>query len=202
MREYVKCMHRELVVSKAERAGGVRMRVQAYLNIHRKCWSVVALEGEQKGRVISHTKYVSIKDARLVVQEGGRQRVLKEKKKNVHAFVRGQLVSLNPPGVAYDDDGIRIGKAGDVETGQEYVYEGDLGPPESNMTRVRYSPYHNCTFMAESAAGYDLPVNSSPFVRMSPGGRASALDPKYFTGTTEIQFSGESLEAREEGEAA
>ena len=97
MREYVKCMEREIVEIKAERSGGGRMRVQAYWNIHRKCWSVVALEGEQKGRVISHTKYVSIKDARLVVQEGGRQRVLKEKKKNVHAFVRGQLVSLNPP---------------------------------------------------------------------------------------------------------
>ena len=147
------------------------MRVQAYWNLHRKCWSVVALEGGQKGRVISHTGYVSIKDARLVVQEGGRQRVLKEKKKNVHAFARGTLVE---GGHDYDDDGFRIGKMGDVETGQEHIYGGDLGPPESDMIRVRYNPYSNATFMAES-----LPVNSSAFVRMSPGGRAAALEPMF-----------------------
>jgi hypothetical protein len=67
------------------------MRVEAYYNLKTKTPSVRALEGNDKGRVISHPTLVAIRDASFVVQEDGRQRVIREKQKNVHAFVRGQL---------------------------------------------------------------------------------------------------------------
>jgi len=68
------------------------MRVQVYRNLHKECWSVVALEGEPKGRVIGHSKFLELEDVTFVVQPAGRKRVLEEKRKNVHAFVRGTMV--------------------------------------------------------------------------------------------------------------
>lgn len=67
------------------------MRVFAYRNLHRKCWSVKALEGPFKGRVIFHAQAVSLTNCKLKVSQAGRQRVLREQKKNVHAGVVGTL---------------------------------------------------------------------------------------------------------------
>ena len=69
------------------------MRVQVYWNYHKKKWSVVALEGEDKGRVITHADVVMVEDAKLAVQPRGNEKVREEGKKNVHAFVRGQWAS-------------------------------------------------------------------------------------------------------------
>lgn len=66
------------------------MRVQAYWNLHRHCFSVVALEGEHKGRVVAHLPEVRLADARFTVRPSGRERVRREGRKNVHAFVRGR----------------------------------------------------------------------------------------------------------------
>ena len=62
--------------------------VEVYRNLQKKCWSV-----RQNGKVICHTDYITLKWCRFVVQPSGRSRVLKEKRKNVHAFVRGFLCS-------------------------------------------------------------------------------------------------------------
>lgn len=69
------------------------MRVEAYRNLHTGTWSVRALEGPKgvKGRVIAHAKTVCIEDPKFVVQPAGRERVRREGRKNVHAFVRGTL---------------------------------------------------------------------------------------------------------------
>ena len=70
------------------------MKVFVYFNLHRKCFSVKALEGEFKGRVIAHASYVSLNDCTFKVSESGRQRVLREKRKNVHAGVVGTIQSI------------------------------------------------------------------------------------------------------------
>ena len=62
-------------------------RVDVYYNLHHKTFSI-----RHKGIVIGHSDRVTIKNPEYVVQEKGRQRVLKERSKNVHAFVRGILV--------------------------------------------------------------------------------------------------------------
>lgn len=68
------------------------MRVFVYWNLHKNLWSVKALSGPDKGRVIAHSKYVILRKAEARVQEAGRQRVLRERRKNVHAGIVGDLV--------------------------------------------------------------------------------------------------------------
>ena len=63
------------------------MRVEIYFNLHKKVFSM-----RHKGKVIAHVCKATLKDVSYVVQPAGRAKVLLEKKKNVHAFVRGELV--------------------------------------------------------------------------------------------------------------
>jgi hypothetical protein len=60
-----------------------------YFNLHKKKFS---LKSRYTGRVHGHAEEVLMEDVQFKVSEAGRQRVLREKRKNVHAFVRGQLV--------------------------------------------------------------------------------------------------------------
>lgn len=64
------------------------MYVEVYRNLHRKCLSV-----RHKGLVISYVDHIVLSDARLVVQPAGNARVRREKRKNVHAVVRGYISS-------------------------------------------------------------------------------------------------------------
>tara|TARA_R100001132_G_scaffold19388_1_gene17112 strand:- start:1192 stop:1548 length:357 start_codon:yes stop_codon:yes gene_type:complete len=65
------------------------MKVEVYRNLHKNCWSVRSLF---TGKVIYHADYIGIKNAKLVVRPGGRAKVLREGRKNVHAFIRGEAV--------------------------------------------------------------------------------------------------------------
>lgn len=67
------------------------MRVFIYWNLRRKCFSVKAMEGPDKGKVIDHVRYFEMEDVTFKVSEAGRQRVLRERRKNVHAGLVGKL---------------------------------------------------------------------------------------------------------------
>ena len=67
------------------------MRVRVYYNLNRAVWSIKAMEGEFKGRVIGYADAVVLSNAHTVVSEAGRQRVLRERRKNVHAYIEGEL---------------------------------------------------------------------------------------------------------------
>lgn len=66
------------------------MRVFVYFNLHKKVWSIKALEGENKGRVIAHRTLVTLENCELKVSQAGRKRVIAERRKNVHAGVVGE----------------------------------------------------------------------------------------------------------------
>jgi hypothetical protein len=66
------------------------MKVFVYYNLHKQCFSVKALEGENRGRVIAHRDIVPLTDAEFKVSPAGRARVLREQRKNVHAGVVGR----------------------------------------------------------------------------------------------------------------
>ena len=66
-------------------------KIEVYFNLHKKTWSV-----RQSGRVVGHTDYIQVKDPQYVVSQKGNERVRREKKKNVHAFVRGYVESRLP----------------------------------------------------------------------------------------------------------
>ena len=62
------------------------MRVEVYFNLHKKTFSV---RSAKSGKVLLHTDEVHIENPEFVVHQSGRNRVLSEGRKNVHAFVRG-----------------------------------------------------------------------------------------------------------------
>jgi len=66
--------------------------VEVYFNLHKKCFSV---RDRKTRRVVAHTDSISLKNASFHVSEKGRDRVRAEKRKNVHAFVRGLYKELD-----------------------------------------------------------------------------------------------------------
>ena len=60
--------------------------IEVYRNLRKKCWAV-----RQDGIVRYHTDYVFMRDAQFKVSQKGRDRVLREKRKNVHAVIKGFL---------------------------------------------------------------------------------------------------------------
>lgn len=109
------------------------IRVMVYFNLHRKCLSVKALEGERKGRVIAHVDSVLLANVTFKVSEAGRQRVIREQRKNVHAGVVGTFVSAD-------------------------LTPGFMDRVEQLFVPVKYNPYKFDTFVK---AVSELPVKTA-----------------------------------------
>lgn len=93
-------------------------KVFVYWNLHRNLWSVKDLV---TGRVIMRTTKLTLENATFKVSEAGRQRVLREKRKNVHAGVTGYIVAA----------GIQVAKDNNNEeivTSQAVTYNPYNGP--------------------------------------------------------------------------
>lgn len=67
------------------------MRVRVYRNLHKQCYSVQAYIAATGWRVIDHVESISLANCEFKVYETGRQKVINEKKKNVHAYVIGNV---------------------------------------------------------------------------------------------------------------
>ena len=66
-----------------------KQRVQIYKNLHNGMWSIRCIRSKL---VIAHASYAVLSDVTFKVSEAGRQRVIREGKKNVHAFAEGILL--------------------------------------------------------------------------------------------------------------
>jgi len=60
--------------------------VKVYRNLHKGCWSV-----KQNGLVKAHSDDITLFDCEFLVNQNNRLKVIREKRKNVHAFVKGIL---------------------------------------------------------------------------------------------------------------
>lgn len=71
------------------------MRVRVYYNLHKHTFSI---QHRVDGRwlVRDYADTVRLTDVTFKVLEGGRQRVLRQQRKNVHAFVIGTLADTVP----------------------------------------------------------------------------------------------------------
>jgi len=69
------------------------MKVFVYWNIRRGLWSIKDIEpgSTAYGKVIDRSPTVLLRDVQGKVSEAGRQRVLRERRKNVHAGIVGTL---------------------------------------------------------------------------------------------------------------
>jgi len=93
-------------------------KVEVYRNLHKKCWSV-----RQDGLVKFHSQQVCLQNCKFAVQPAGRAKVLREKRKNVHAFIRG------------------------------YLWDGKISEDIANSNiwdNVSYNPYKSNTFVDNS----------------------------------------------------
>jgi hypothetical protein len=70
-------------------------KVFVYYNLHKFCWSVKSLAGDTKGKVVAHLDLIYLKDPIFKVSQKGRDRVLKQKVKNVHAGIVGIISEKN-----------------------------------------------------------------------------------------------------------
>ncbi len=68
------------------------MKVRVYFNLHKRRFSVLVKKA-RGWRIMMHTDYINLVNADFKVSEAGRQRVIREKRKNVHAFVEGFMAS-------------------------------------------------------------------------------------------------------------
>jgi len=59
----------------------------AHRNLNRHVWSLT-----RRGIVVAHVPAVVMEDCELRVRPGGRERVLRQQRKNVHAFIVGEVV--------------------------------------------------------------------------------------------------------------
>ena len=91
-------------------------RVFVYRNLHKGAWSVRSV---RTGLVVMHAETVYLRDTRFRVSEAGRQRILRERRKLVHAGIEGDVLAVNEP------------------------------PPLDlpTWTRVTYDPYRYVTFV-------------------------------------------------------
>jgi hypothetical protein len=95
------------------------MKVRVYFNLHKKLLSVqTKVNGSWK--VIKHVFNINLTDVKFKVSEAGRQRVLREKRKNVHAFIEGvevdQPIDQRAQNVTYNPY-----KYEKFTTGEKYV---------------------------------------------------------------------------------
>lgn len=100
-------------------------RVEVYRNLKFKDRVVYSIRDRKSGLVLGHASNLLLSDCYFVVKEAGRKRVLKEKKKNVHAWIEGSF--------------------GVIHAGDDRIF--------SEGIRVKYNPYQNQTFVREYEEG-------------------------------------------------
>lgn len=105
-------------------------RVEVYRNLRYKNESVYSVRDPETRLVLGHSKTLLLTNCNFIVQETGRQRVLREKRKNVHAWIEGNF------GIVHNDD--------------EEIF--------GNGAKVTYNPYQNERFVREADGGGIRPV--------------------------------------------
>ena len=103
------------------------MEVDVYRNLHKNVWSV---RNRATGRVRQYADKFVVRNAKFVVQPAGRAKVLREQRKNVHAFVRGTYGTPHFHGLNRDRYSIEVSytpyKAGSfLDTDGNEVHSSD-----------------------------------------------------------------------------
>lgn len=70
---------------------GYSQPVRVYWNLHKKCYSI---QDVATGKVVDHRIALTMADVRFVVRNGGKERVRREGRKNVHAFIVGRVTLM------------------------------------------------------------------------------------------------------------
>jgi hypothetical protein len=96
-------------------------------------YSIQSREGKDYGLVIGHADEITLRDCEFKVSEAGRKRVLRDRRKNVHAGILGYIAKgeVNGVQVFYDPytaghfltkRGRKVSKAGKVSLSERGVF--------------------------------------------------------------------------------
>lgn len=107
------------------------MKVSVYWHFPKGCYSV-----QYKGLVIAHVNNICLKDVKFRVSGAGRQRVLREERKNVHAKIHGIVADIT-----------------------------EL-PEYERVNRVRYNPKFCTTFMSHEQDATSEPILACDFAML------------------------------------
>lgn len=110
------------------------MKVRVYFNLHKRLFSV---QDCATRKVVQHRFNLVLHDVRFIVSERGRQRVLRDKRKNVHAFVEGTLLP-----------------------------QEEHAPRGRRWRKVSYNPYKSGHFTADDNPEFSR-IGAADFVSMS-----------------------------------
>lgn len=97
----------------------VGQRVKVYKNLHKNCYSIA---DAKTGKVVAYADEIILRDATFRVGKKGRERVLREKRKNVHAYVVGTYAINYPVETLHRKVNYNPYKA-------DYFYDVDTGEP-------------------------------------------------------------------------
>lgn len=112
-----------------------------YKNLHKDTWSLM-----ERGIVRAHSDNVVVENAEFRVRPAGRDKVIREQRKTVHAFVVGYPVAVEDSQVAREAvEGIKLA----------------LGEP----VQVSYNPYRGDTFYRKDT---EESVVSAELVELRP----------------------------------
>lgn len=103
---------------------GDGVRVEAYYNLHRRCLSYRA-----RGGKVAHAAAMILNNVKFAVQPAGNAKVRLHGRKNVHAYIRGDL--------AWQTD--------DIVHGMDDYDEENLR--RQGYRQITYNPYYNSYFV-------------------------------------------------------
>ena len=121
-------------------------KVRVHRNLKTGTWSI-AIWTPKGWRVRGHATSVELLDADCHVSEAGRARVLREKRKNVHAYIEG-IVDLR-----------------NMQSTEGAAF------PYGNAERISYNPYKAGTFTTSDGE----PVYDARCVRLNPNASVYAI---------------------------
>lgn len=99
-------------------------KVAVYWNFNKKCFSVI---NKATGKVEAYAREVYLDNVKFSVGQKGRARVLKEKRKNVHAKIHGTLMGM----ITIDNSCYSL-------TPEDF---------QGSFTRLTYNPYRHSQFV-------------------------------------------------------
>jgi hypothetical protein len=109
-------------------------RVETYYNLHKHCLSF-----REPGERVSHARAMVLNNVKFAVQPAGRAKVLTDKRKNVHAFVRGDMMWV----------------AGLNDQLEDYT---NTNMKRQQYPKIRYNPYESESFVLVDTG---LPIKSA-----------------------------------------
>jgi hypothetical protein len=117
------------------------MKVDVYYNLHKHTFSIRSRESEGYGCIVGHSDNVVIISPEFVVRQAGREKVLRTKQKNVHAFVRGHVLEDYAPfSSSFTEDGETY-LTSPIAKKKEYTI------PSGKKDIAKYNPYKYTHFV-------------------------------------------------------